>query len=352
MSEELLYVSAPPVGDLLQDAAGENGDRMFNGVAPMAVTSVVAVAREAARTYSTRGFGPTAIARVSCNPLDPISVGRAADMHTLCESMAGSEVPWARLLASFFKNGFPRHADRGTAPTPTSTVERQYRQSFKDLCTAKVVRRAAKSCGERGWVGYFQVPKTADLDRAILNCVRTNAGYKEPFPIALAEIDTLLGLMQMFGPEVVAATADLRHFFYQLSIAKADRRYFSLLVDGEVYEALVLPMGFNWAPWGAQGVATWTVAVAVEAIGWRCVAGGEPREFSPPPYWLVYEGESLVGIVVIWYDNYLVLAPPLETSKKLTKAIDGSVRRFSIEWKRDVDGHQWRRTLGGAAYVA
>jgi hypothetical protein len=51
------------------------------------------------------------------------------------------------------------------------------------------------------------------------------------------------------------------------------------------------------------------------------------------------------------YDNYLVLAPSLETSKKLTKAIDGSVRRFSIEWKRDVDGKQRRRAFGGAAYV-
>jgi hypothetical protein len=41
------------------------------------------------------------------------------------------------------------------------------------------------------------------------------------------------------------------------------------------------PMGFNWAAWGAQGVATWTVAIAVEAVGWRCVAGGNYASSLP-----------------------------------------------------------------------
>jgi hypothetical protein len=94
-------------------------------------------------------------------------------------------------------------------------------------------------------------------------------------------------------PEV-AATADLRHFFCQLSIAKADRRYFSLLVHGEVYEHS--SYGVQLGRLGCTRGGYMDRCDSRRGCRLAMCRRRELREFSPPPHWLVYEGESLVGI--------------------------------------------------------
>jgi hypothetical protein len=149
--------------------------------------------------------------------------------------------------------------------------------------------------GPRGWVGFFQVPKTVEVEFAIVNCTSTNEGCVEPPPLRLAEYAELLALIKSYGPSARVLTSDIRHFSWQITLPNGNRRYFCTAFDGKRYEWVCLPMGWTWSPWVAQGVASLAVYAAVQTLNngkegpFRVVVVGGGDSNSPAPFYRIMQ---------------------------------------------------------------
>jgi len=307
-------------------------------------------------------------------PLDkiPSEIVANVNMKAVLERSAGVGAGWSNKLVEFFKIGFPRRPAHTLDKDVLKSVAafdapRRMRSSgalvtVKELVAANVLKEFPGR-KLRGWTTVFQVPKNEDVDRAIINCKEVNKGYEKPPPLSLAEIGTLLGLVSFF-PDAVLSTADIRHFFWQLRLAKEDSQWFSMFAEGfdNPLQCVALPMGWSWSPWVAQGVAGLTVVEAAAAISIKfkrqvkAVPGGQVSDDSPPPYWYIVDGDEVVAIVVIWYDNFLVAAArPAEGAtdwnKTVRQALDKAMKIFQIAWKRNAENEAWTVRDNEAEYI-
>lgn len=307
-------------------------------------------------------------------PLDKIPkeiVGKAA-MPVILRRAAEVGAAWSTKLMSYYKTGFPRQDTKQLSKDVMKSVAaydapRRMRSSgalitVKELVEANVLREVPGK-KLRGWTTVFQVPKNEEVDRAIINCKEVNKGFGKPPPLSLAEIGTLLGLISFF-PDAVLSTADIRHFFWQLRLAKSDSHWFSMFAEGfdNPLQCVALPMGWSWSPWVAQGVAGLAVVEAAAVISIRfkrevkAVPGGQVSDDSPPPYWYIVDGDEVVAIVVIWYDNFLVAAArsaegATDWNQAVRLALDQAMTNFNIKWKRDVDKKAWTVRDNDAEYI-
>ena len=298
-------------------------------------------------------------------PLDAIDPGIVAKVNwqavrraqTTFAQSGDTEDPtdgqWAAKLIKFYEeggDGFPKkrllEGEEG-APSvnPPRRSTGKARETVVDLLKATIL--SAKNKGRRRlrtWASVFQVPKNDEVDRAIINCKIINLAFFPPPPLSLAEVGTLLGLLRFF-PDAVLATADIRHFFWQLRLPEVDRHRFSVEHGGGALECVALPMGWSWSPWVAQGVAGLVVVEAVRRIGehMEAYAAEGVRPDSPPPFWYIRERDSgcVKAIIVIWYDNFLVAAArpqgeqDQDWNKLMRKSLDAAMRSFQLQWKKD-----------------
>ena len=145
--------------------------------------------------------------------------------------------------------------------------------------------------------------------------------------------------------------SDLHHFFRQITIPIADRRYFSARAGKDTYELCALPMGWSWSPWVAQGIAIQVALRAIAKSGWASEPGPSAPD-SPPPYVAVRDGQGrLVAFVVVWYDNYLVLANDKANHTTLMRAIDAELRRCKITYKMNEQGAAWTVERGRGEFI-
>jgi hypothetical protein len=330
-----------------------------------------AVVREERRVFLSNA---PAIQQRKVNPLDPIAVAGQACMEQIRKVAQSVPDPWGPALAKHLAEGFPRkpgHPEHARVNPPHQCVVKdEYLPNIRPLVKAKHATRGTTLLVEttervpRGWVGYFQVPKTAEVDRAIVNCTSTNEGYVEPPPLRLAEYAELLALIKSYGPSARVLTSDIRHFFWQITLPNGDRRYFCTAFDGKKYEWVCLPMGWTWSPWVAQGVASLAVYAAVQTLNsgeegpFRVVrGGGDPN--SPAPFYHImrkaegHQPERRVASIVIWYDNFLVLTnDDAAWTDTLRRAIDVAAKRLKLAWK-PLKGSKrwWQESKGSGEYV-
>ena len=312
-------------------------------------------------------FDPNAVDPVTARPygqgprrdvrpldiIDPKIVARV-DMTAVAAAAAQIQGAWAEMLIRYYKKetgGFPKEEmNEGAKGAPTveapRKLERDAIHTVRELVKASILAAGKKrtSRRKRTWASIFQVPKNDEVDRAIINCKLINLTFRPPPPLSLAEVGTLLGLLRFFD-DAVLATADIRHFFWQLRVPESDRHRFSVLGPDGVLECIALPMGWSWSPWVAQGVAGLVVVEAARHIGdhVEAVPGEGVSPESPPPFWYIRDRESgeVKAIVVIWYDNFLVAAArpraadDQDWNKLVRKNLDAAMKNFKLTWKRD-----------------
>lgn len=332
-------------------------------------------------TFDSREEGEDAFwtsqsTRAHPRPLDkiPPNIVAKVNMEAIRVRAEAINQPWSTKLMRYYDNGFPRVPTTMLKPESLMTVHSiKPPRNIKGqaLTTVKALREAgilgtSRERRRRGWVSVFQVPKNEEVDRAIINCKDVNQAFDKPPPLSLAEIGTLLGLISFF-PDAVISTADIRHFFWQLRLATADRPLFSMSAEGlqAVLECIALPMGWSWSPWVAQGVAGLAVAEAAVRLSRQlgrpvlAVPGGQVSEDSPPPYWYIIDEQAdrVCAIVVIWYDNFLVAAARPSDAQKfdwnqaVRSALNTSMDAFKIAWKLSADGLPWTVGFNEAEYI-
>jgi hypothetical protein len=331
-------------------------------------------------------------------PLDPIDPRLPfkldlSKVTTVTRIAAQSGLKWAALLQSYLTDGYPRAEglDPSSPGFPKSDPD-----SFVHGVAAEATLTALAQAGilkivtdlhpvDRTWASLFQVPKNAEYDRAIVNCKGLNEGFKRPPSLVLAEISALIGLVKFFG-DATLSVADIRHFFWQLKVALNDRKYFSFSSSAQgVFECIALAMGWSWSPWTAQGIAGLVVIDAVgrlqaamreerkkdkkrkkseegeeEEVTLIAQPGGAVVEESPPPFWFIVEKSTrqVIAIVVIWYDNFLVISK--RESKRTADTIDGMLRAalnaamgdFKLQWKyAPGEKHAWTVKRNETEYI-
>ena len=180
----------------------------------------------------------------------------------------------------------------------------------------------------RAFANYFEVDKSATATRSILDCRHANDEAIAPPKFKLVEPNEIIEMLCFFDwPKI--ASADFRHFFHQIPLSKRARSWFSVLARGvpgfgaaaEVFESWTLPMGFSWSPILAQSLS-WVLAT-------RFVSKkGEKEQFvfespadakTPPGYLIVRRKGTnvIVAFIIIYYDNYVVIADTKDTREKL-----------------------------------
>ena len=311
----------------------------------------------------TPGAGPPRPTQSQVNPLDPITVAHSADMRAVRECAA--QVPgarWGRNLARFLEHGFPRtpgDAHVSERPPDRAVVAEKYLQNITRLVRqqgepqggGKLLRQANRKA-KRGWVGYFQVLKALAVDRAIVNCSDTNEGYEEPPPLRLAEFPDLMAIIKSYGPGVHVGSADIRHFFWQISLPEPDREFFSTQIAGRTYEWTALPMGWSWSPWVAQGTASLAVYGMAKRLRARVVPGPGTDESPAPYYHIVDEAGNRTATVVIWYDNFLVLTHDGKTRSIVIRQLNNAMNELRLQWKLDrTTNKPWALTVGCGEYI-
>ena len=315
--------------------------------------------------------------RSDLRPLDeiPADIVAKVNMEAVRARANAINQLWSTKLMRYYDDGFPRLPTTSLEPDALKTVHAvdppRKIKGHASLITVKALKEAG-ILGmswvrlRRGWVSVFQVPKNEEVDRAIINCKGVNQAFDKPPPLSLAEIGTLLGLINFF-PDAVISTADIRHFFWQLRLAAADRPLFSMSVEGftAFLECIALPMGWSWSPWVAQGVAGLAVAEAAVRISKQlgrpvlAVPGGQVSTDSPPPYWYIIDEQAdrVCAIVVIWYDNFLVAAARPSDAQKfdwnqaVRSVLNTAMKAFKIAWKLGADGLPWTVGFNEAEYI-
>ena len=304
-----------------------------------------------------------------------VPVLRRADAVVADGRARGEEAEWAERLRVYFEHGFPRRTLPPDSPDAPRRLARRLtgnaQATAQDLFDAGVLLES-QARHDRTFASLFQVPKNEKVDRAIVNCKSINNGFEKPPPLSLAEIGTLLGLANFFE-DATFATADIRHFFWQLRMPPMDRRWFSVSADvrGQsaakntgMLECNALPMGWSWSPWVAQAIAGLAVAEAGARLGAQKNTPGAHAEpvqgatkASPPPFWYIRDGRGdAKAIVVIWYDNFLVIAPRaaddgVDWCKEVRKQLDVAMKCFKIQWKTNAFGQPWDVRDNEADYI-
>ena len=214
---------------------------------------------------------------------------RAVENRARAVAAAHGGANWAVLLIRYYDEGFPKaEKDIELRTAPTHPLTGRAAQTAEALAKMTILKPTTM-CRMRSFASVFQVPKNEEVDRAIINCKLINLGFAKPPPLSLAEIGTLLGLVKYFDDATIA-TADIRHFFWQLQMPEKDGHRFSVFTRGKRYQCAALPMGWSWSPWVAQAIAGLVVAEAAAKMCRKfethgCAATPRPETFSTPSPW-------------------------------------------------------------------
>jgi hypothetical protein len=140
------------------------------------------------------------------------------------------------------------------------------------------------------------------------------------------------------GP-IHIVTGDLRHWFHQLPLdTEFIRSHFGIVMQGHPGEPNFsgawrsLPMGFNWAPYAAQGAA------------WCFLSHREPNQepimdeeaftYSHLPTFvpLIHNGQQ-VGFVTVFYDNYLIVTHDRSAAQAAHNRLQQNAATLKIQLK-------------------
>lgn len=210
------------------------------------------------------------------------------------------------------------------------------------------------------WVTYFGVRKgRSGLDRAITSCKRLNSLLEKPPQFNLLNHPRISQILKDF-PRPYMATADYKNYFYQLPLPEMVRSYFCIQQGPNLYHLKVLPMGYSWSPYLAQGVSSTVLYAARRLFSERRGPGFQNAQPAIPDdsFETVIrvkdsEGNCIAAMGVV-YDNILIVAGSETTLRELIECVEVSNTKYNLKLKidsKDTRAHQQRLPAGWDANI-
>ena len=199
------------------------------------------------------------------------------------------------------------------------------------------------------FVSYFEVQKTECINRSILDCRRTNECHFKPPPVRLVTPDQVRDMFCLFGSAPRGpwtATADLRHFFHQLTLPQRLWRWFAVLCRGAVYVWRRVPMGWSWAPYVCQSAATVMCRVGLRRKGFTVESW--PAGDEAPAVTLIRLGGVVVAALAVYLDNLLVVANSSTVRDRVIAGIRSGLSAGNLGVKGDTGKEPFGWTLAEA----
>lgn len=280
--------------------------------------------------------------------IDPIPaeiVGAAYCEVLLANLLHVKDLPWVGQLLQIFKakEGLGVWCNTDTKPLRQATVEQSRTTYLAAVKTLKgsVLQDIQGGDEGRWYIPVFLVPKPDGTNtpkaRLVANCRSANEVFSRPPHIPFATIDDLFHIFGYFGPTGHFATADFRHWFYQLSLPPWTRRFFSIQCGNFRAQFTAFPMGFSWSPFVAQGISMAFAFMAAHNAGYYLHS---PRDSDViPPYWILTNDRSkpsrsnVVGFIVFWYDNLLLVCSSAEVRSDCQDSLVKGAKRYRLSWK-------------------
>ena len=197
----------------------------------------------------------------------------------------------------------------------------------------------------RAWGRFFLVPKADGSGRAVLDLAAFSKMCFRPPPVNLPGIS---GLLRRIGrwrwKSGYGYSVDLRHYFFQIPVGSHLADFFTVRCrrhGGPIFQSKVLPMGWSWSPHIAQ------------CLAWGMVLGDLPEDLKAMVREEQWAGETTpafvplynkagdeVGIIVVWYDNFLVLGEDKATVEAWKSHIEKRAQFCDARWKTPEEGRQ------------
>jgi len=178
---------------------------------------------------------------------------------------------------------------------------------------------------------YFQVPKTENKDRAIADSRRAGTLTEDPPPVNLPHLQQVLTEVAKLGT-TQCVVGDFRHFFYQHRISRWLSTLFGIACAEMLVRMVVLPMGWSWSPRLAQ-CSGWSILLYHDenssTLGVKEKWGDDP----PPMIKLRDEQSRVVGLIVLWIDNFIIFHKDQSVRDLWYNRIIKNCKKFDVQIK-------------------
>jgi len=183
---------------------------------------------------------------------------------------------------------------------------------------------------------HFQVPKGEDSWRIISDARIFNWLCRVAPGVNLPLIRTLILEIAALGA-TYAVTGDWRFWFYQLAINSELQTYFVVSCADRYFRMTCLPMGWSWSPRIAQCIGWGVILHRTRVNGVLEDPLGVYEEWGPDPPNIVHlracPGGATVGLIVLWYDNVMVVCKEPSLRDKWFERLNLNCKRFNAKIK-------------------
>ncbi len=267
-------------------------------------------------------------------PLTPLlNVGRATLKQVFCAPFVNNALK-ALYCIDFFRtniledresregpnNTVPAHHETSGSEKPSKTAARDaapYRQHIETLSTiakdgsGRVLFPINGSA--RSYANYFAVVKDIERDesgkltitsRAIFDGRTFNTACRRPPVFGLCGVEAILAILGTFGTKKLHFySTDLRNFYYQVKLGNHVGMHLGIFISGKTLIPGVLPMGWSWACWVAQGLCWGVILFTLETDDDLGIPEDICSLESPPASLTMLDGT----VIVVIYDTILVV---------------------------------------------
>lgn len=237
-------------------------------------------------------------------------------------------------LLKALKDDFPRQRS-------VNFTNEKYCEHFSQLMRFGLMEEETCPDNIRFFSTYFSVPKDALLDRAIFNGKRISQFFRTPPSVNLADVPRIIRelkkLSDRFPGGLTMIQGDFRHYFHQFELSLEASRLFGLAMNVKgkkrFFRYRGMPMGWSFSPAIAQGTS-WTILCHHERDEETLIEFPTANKDAPPMFLYIYDGEkNVIGLVTVYYDNYLVAVADEVIARKISRRILRNAKHFGVEVK-------------------
>ena len=191
---------------------------------------------------------------------------------------------------------------------------------------------------------YFAVAKSNGLvARSIFSGRQLSSYFMRPASVNLPQLPYVLSVAAAIfasQTEIYVLTSDVRHYFHGIALGADIQSFFTIFVGCTLYRFLVLPMGWSFSPRVAQCFA-WAalLSLASESNGLKEAAEGLKNSAHPPSHVILQAGDRRIGIVFIWYDNFICLCGNKEMALEFSNTLTRMTSLFNFHWGEKAMSH-------------
>ncbi len=167
----------------------------------------------------------------------------------------------------------------------------------------------------------FMIPKKAPGKYRLIADERTINKYT---PVPSLKYATLRHLSSIVKPGDFTLSMDLEGGYYQFSIHPDYRKYFTFGVDGEYFQYIGLPMGWNCSPY---------VFTTIMAEFVKMLRSPKPLREEVNGRWITRKSKPIR--VLPYLDDFLFVFSSYQQAKKGAKYIKLLMRMLGLRWAAD-----------------